>query len=33
VSGWIGVSIVPAGVDLVRFPNSDVGEAWPLVSP
>jgi hypothetical protein len=29
----IGVSIEPTGVDFVFFPNSDVGEAWPLVSP
>ena len=33
VSGMIGVSTVPAGVDLVRLPNSDVGDAWPLVRP
>ena len=33
VSGMIGVSTVPAGVDLVRLPNSEVGEAWPLVRP
>ena len=29
----IGVSTVPAGVDFVFLPNSDVGDAWPLVSP
>jgi hypothetical protein len=33
VNGWIGVSTVPIGVDLVRLPSSDVGEAWPLVRP
>ncbi len=33
VSGMIGVSIDPSGVDLVFLPNSDVGDAWPLVSP
>ena len=33
VSGMIGVSIVPTGVDFVRLPNSEVGEAWPLVRP
>ena len=32
-SGTIGVSIVPSGVDFVRFPSSDVGDAWPFVSP
>jgi hypothetical protein len=29
----IGVSTVPAGVDFVFFPNSEVGEAWPFVRP
>ena len=29
----IGVSTEPTGVDFVRLPNSDVGDAWPLVSP
>src|SRR6478609_1820373 len=33
VSGWIGVSTVPAGVDLVFLPNSEVGLAWPFVRP
>ena len=33
VSGMIGVSTVPAGVDFVFLPNSEVGDAWPLVSP
>ena len=32
-SGTMGWSMVPAGVDLVFLPNSDVGDAWPLVSP
>ena len=32
-SGTTGWSMVPSGVDLVRLPNSEVGEAWPLVSP
>ncbi len=32
-SGLIGWSIVPAGLDLVTLPNSEVGEAWPLVRP
>ncbi len=32
-SGLIGWSIVPDGLDFVTLPNSDVGEAWPLVSP
>ena len=32
-SGTTGWSTVPSGVDLVRLPNSEVGEAWPLVSP
>ena len=33
VSGMIGVSTVPTGVDFVCLPNSEVGDAWPLVSP
>ena len=33
VSGIIGRSIEPIGVDFVRFPNSDVGDVWPLVRP
>ena len=33
VSGMIGVSTDPSGVDFVFLPNSDVGDAWPLVSP
>ena len=33
VSGTIGVSTVPAGVDFVFLPNSDVGDYWPLVRP
>ena len=33
VSGLIGWSIVPAGLDFVTLPNSEVGDAWPLVSP
>ncbi len=32
-SGMIGVSMVPAGVDLVFLPISEVGDAWPLVRP
>ena len=27
VSGMMGVSIVPEGVDFVRFPSSEVGDA------
>ena len=30
VSGWIGVSTVPAGVDFVFLPNSDVGRRLAL---
>ena len=33
VSGMIGVSTEPSGVDFVRLPNSEVGDAWPLVRP
>ena len=33
VSGIIGRSIEPIGVDFVRLPNSDVGDVWPLVRP
>ena len=32
-SGLTGKSIVPYGDDLVTLPSSDVGLAWPLVSP
>jgi hypothetical protein len=32
-SGMTGWSIVPVGVDFVCLPNSEVGEAWPFVSP
>ena len=31
--GLNGESAEPAGVDLVIFPISEVGEYWPLVSP
>ena len=33
VSGMIGRSIEPVGVDFVRLPNSLVGEVWPFVRP
>jgi hypothetical protein len=33
VSGWIGVSTVPAGVDFVLLPELGRREAWPLVRP
>ena len=33
VSGITGRSTEPIGVDFVRFPNSEVGEVWPLVRP
>ncbi len=33
VRGMTGRSTEPIGVDLVRLPNSDVGEVWPLVRP
>jgi hypothetical protein len=32
-NGLTGWSIVPAGVDFVIFPISDVGEACPFVRP
>ena len=32
-SGMTGRSMVPSGVDLVRLPSSEVGDAWPLVRP
>ena len=33
VTGLIGYSIEPQGVDFVFLPNSEVGESWPLVRP